>query len=125
MESLSTFRPTSFAPPVPQNYEELGIPESLVLDLVLRRLLLEGFSSLQSLSRALKLSVRIVDQAFRHLRSQQLVEVKGMVGNDYTFVLSQAGKNLARTGSRSPNTPALLRYRSATTPGRVVLKPQK
>jgi hypothetical protein len=95
MESLSTFRPTSFAPPVPQNYEELGIPESLVLDLVLRRLLLEGFSSLQSLSRALKLSLQIVDHAFRHLRSQQLVEVKGMIGNDYTFVLSQAGKNLA------------------------------
>ncbi|MBL8295394.1 MAG: AAA family ATPase, partial [Bryobacterales bacterium] len=61
----------------------------------LRRLLLEGFSSLHSLSRALKLSLPVVDHAFRHLRSQQLVEVKGMIGNDYSFVLSQAGKNLA------------------------------
>ena len=66
-----------------------------MLDLVLRRLLLEGFSSLHSLSRALKLSLPVVDHAFRHLRSQQLVEVKGMIGNDYSFVLSQAGKNLA------------------------------
>jgi len=57
--------------------------------------MLEGFSSLASLSRALKLSLPIIDQAFRQLRSQQLLEVKGMVGNDYTFVLSQAGKNLA------------------------------
>jgi hypothetical protein len=86
---------SSFAPASPQDYETLGIPESLVLDLVLRRLLLEGFSNLQSLSRSLKLSLPIVDQAFRHLRSQQLLEVKGMIGNDYTFVLSQAGKNLA------------------------------
>jgi hypothetical protein len=94
MATLSQFRP-AFAPPVPQNYDDLGIPESLVLDLVLRRLLLEGFSSLHSLSKALKLSLPIVDHAFRHLRSQQLIEVKGMIGNDYTFVLSQAGKNLA------------------------------
>jgi hypothetical protein len=94
MATLSQFRP-AFAPPAPQTYEDLGIPESLVLDLVLRRLLLEGFSSLQSLSKALKLSLPIVDHAFRHLRGQQLIEVKGMIGNDYTFVLSQAGKNLA------------------------------
>jgi len=84
-----------FRPSVPTTYEELGIPESLVLDLVLRRLLIEGFSTLASLSRALKLSMPIVDLAFRHLRNQQLVEVKGMAGNDYQFVLSQAGKQLS------------------------------
>lgn len=86
---------SSFKPRIPQNCAELGISESLVLDLVLRRLLLEGFSSLHSLHRALRLSLPVVDWAFRHLRSQQLVEVKGMIGNDYSFVLSQAGKNLA------------------------------
>jgi len=84
-----------FAPPVPQTYEELGLPQSLVLDLVLRRLLLEGFSSLQSLTRSLRLSPPIVEAAFRHLRQQQLIEVKGMIGNDYTFVLSGSGKTLA------------------------------
>jgi predicted ATPase with chaperone activity len=84
-----------FEPAIPQSYEELGLPQSLVLDLVLRRLLLEGFSSLQSLSEALRLSIPIVDAAFRHLRQQQLVEVKGMIGNDYTFVLSANGKQLA------------------------------
>ena len=84
-----------FAPAVPQNHEELGIPVSLVLDLVLRRLLIEGYSTLQSLSTALKLSIPIVDSAFRQLRSHQHVEVKGMIGNDYQFVLSQAGKQLA------------------------------
>lgn len=75
--------------------EDLHLPESLILDLVLRRMLLEGFASLQSLSKNLRLSLPVVDRAFRHLRSQQLLEVKGMLGNDYQFILSRAGKDLA------------------------------
>ncbi|MCW5980652.1 MAG: AAA family ATPase [Bryobacteraceae bacterium] len=94
MSVLAGVRP-GFAPAVPQDMQELDLPESLVLDLVLRRVLLEGFSTLQTLSKALRLSLPIVHQMFNHLRSQQLVEVKGMVGNDYRFVLSQAGKELA------------------------------
>jgi predicted ATPase with chaperone activity len=85
---------TVFSPPVPQNFAELGISENLVLDLVLRRMMIEGFSNLASLSRSLRLSVPIVDMAFKHMRQQQLVEVKGMSGNDYNFVLSAAGKQL-------------------------------
>lgn len=92
---MTATQTSSFAPPIAQTFQELGISESLVLDLVLRRMLLEGFSNLRGLSKSLRLSVPIVDQAFRHMRSQQLVEVKGMVGNDYNFVLSAAGKQLA------------------------------
>jgi hypothetical protein len=86
---------SSFRPPIPQTYEQLGISETLVLDLVLRRMLMEGMSSLRGLGQSLRLSFPIVEIAFRHMRSQQLVEVKGMQGNDYQFVLSQAGKQLA------------------------------
>ena len=86
---------SGFAPGVPQTFEELGISQSLALDLVLRRLLLEGFSNLQSMSRTLKLSLPILTIVFNHMRQQQLVEVKGMIGNDYHFTLSQAGKLLA------------------------------
>ena len=75
--------------------EELGISQSIVIDLMLRRLLLEGFSNLQTLSRKLRLSVAILNGVFQHMRQQQLVEVKGMSGNDYNFALSQAGKLLA------------------------------
>src|SRR5579862_3246419 len=94
---MATFAPVrnAFSPPVPQTLAELGVPESLVLDLVLRRMLIEGYSSLAGLSRSLRISVPIIDQAFRHMRSQQLVEVKGMIGNDYNFTLSAAGKQLA------------------------------
>src|SRR5271170_1787710 len=86
---------TTFSPTIPQTFEDLGISQSLVLDLVVRRLLLEGFSNLQSLSNTLKLSVPILNVVFTHMRQLQLVEVKGMLGNDYNFTLSQAGKQLA------------------------------
>jgi hypothetical protein len=94
MATLAPARP-SFAPSVPQNLEELGIAQGLVLDLMLRRLLLEGYSSLQVLSDKLKLSIAVVDLVFRHMRQQQLVEIKGMIGNDYSFMLSAAGRALA------------------------------
>ena len=94
---MATFAPvrSAFNPAIPQNFTQLGVPESLVMDLVVRRLLIEGYSSLASLARALRLSVPVVDTVFKHMRSQQLVEVKGMTGNDYNFVLSGAGKQLA------------------------------
>ncbi|MBZ5632436.1 MAG: AAA family ATPase [Acidobacteriia bacterium] len=85
----------SFLPPVPQNFADLGVPESLVLDLMLRRMVIEGFSSMTGLSRSIRVSLPIVDLVFKHMRSQQLVEIKGMSGNDYQFVLSAAGKQLA------------------------------
>jgi predicted ATPase with chaperone activity len=47
------------------------------------------------LSRAIRISLPIVDLVFKHMRSQQLVEIKGMSGNDYQFTLSAAGKQLA------------------------------
>ena len=87
--------PSTFNPATPQNFADLGISESLVLDLVLRRLMIEGYSTLAGLSRSLRISVPIVDIAFKHMRQQQLVDVKGMTGNDYNFTLSAAGKQLA------------------------------
>src|SRR5580704_5780763 len=86
---------SGFSPTIPQSFEDLGISQSLVLDLVLRRMLLEGFSNLQSLSNTLRLSVSILHTVFKHMRAQQLIDVKGMLGNDYNFTLSQAGKVLA------------------------------
>ena len=94
METLAPAR-SAFLPPIPQTFEKLGISENLILDLVLRRMLLEGHSNLQRLSKSLRLSVPIIDLVFRHMRQQQMVEVKGMAGNDYNFTLSSAGKQLA------------------------------
>jgi hypothetical protein len=94
---MPTFAPVraAFHPTTPQNFKELGIRESLVLDLVIRRMLIEGYSSLTGLSNSLRLAVPIIDAVFKHMRAQQLVEVKGMIGNDYNFTLSTAGRQLA------------------------------
>ena len=94
MATGTSTRP-SFLPKVPINLEKLGIPPSMVTDLMLRRLLIDGTSSLQSMSKALRLAVPIVETVFRQMRSQQLVEVKGMQGNDYNFVLTNAGRSMA------------------------------
>ena len=94
MATAAGIRP-AFFPAVPQTFEDLGISQNLVLDLMLRRLLLEGYSTLGTLSQKLKLSIPIIDAVFRHMRQQQLIEVKGMVGNDYQFILSESGKRLA------------------------------
>ena len=98
MASLAPARPSTvprFAPAPPQTIEDLGIAQTLVLDLMLRRLLLEGYCTLASLSEKLKLSVPVLDVVFRHMRNQQMIEIKGMVGNDYNFSLSGAGKQIA------------------------------
>ena len=94
---MATFVPvrSSYLPPVPQNFADLGVPEGLVLDLMLRRMVIEGFCTMNGLSRSIRVSLPIVDMVFKHMRQQQLVEIKGMNGNDYQFVLSAAGKQLA------------------------------
>jgi len=94
---MATFAPVrcAFNPSIPQDFQELGISDTLVLDLVLRRMLIEGYSSIAGLGRSLKLSHQVIDLMFKHMRSLQLVEIKGMIGNDYSFTLSAAGKSLA------------------------------
>src|SRR5581483_6018663 len=84
-----------FWPEIPYKVEELGIPRSSVIDLILRRLYAVGTGSLATLSSTLKLSWQVVETVFHQLRTQQLVEVKGMVGNDYTFALTANGRTMA------------------------------
>lgn len=57
--------------------------------------MLEGTSTLQGLSQTLRISLPIIDTIFRQLRSQQLLDVKGMIGNDYHFSLTTNGRNFA------------------------------
>jgi hypothetical protein len=85
----------TYNPAPPTRISELDIPEALVVDLVLRRAMLDGTTSLRGLSVALKLTVPVVEAVFRHLRDQKMLEVKGMEGDDYVFTLTQAGRSLA------------------------------
>ena len=80
----------------PATFGELGIPESLVRDIFLRRLRQDGVKTLASMSDALKLATPIVENIFEDLRQRHLVEVRGMVGDDYRFSLTKAGDELAK-----------------------------
>ena len=82
-------------PVIPDRIEDLGIPRSLVADLVLRYLWLHGTASLARLHDTLKLSFPILETLFHQFRQQQLLEVKGMQGNDYAFSLTAGGRTQA------------------------------
>jgi len=85
----------AYCPPPPETIEATGIPPSLITDLVLRRTYSSGVSTLQSLGQSLKLSPLVLETVFREMRQQMLVEVKGMVGNDYNFCLTEKGRSQA------------------------------
>ena len=84
-----------FVPPVPRDLEGMGISLGLVTDLFLRRLSVEGTTTLQTLSGVLKIPIQVLLPIFTSLRQQQFIEVKGMVGNDYRISLSGGGRTLA------------------------------
>lgn len=85
----------TFKPGIPYDPEQLGVPFSMVVDLFVRRLYSEGTSSYTSMRRGLKLSHPIVEAVFRHLQKQQLVDIRGIVGEEYSFSLTNAGRQLA------------------------------
>jgi hypothetical protein len=82
-------------PVIPDRIEDLGIPRALVNDLILRYLWLHGTGTLTALNESLKLSFPILEMIFHQFRQQQLLEVKGMMGNDYSFSLTASGRALA------------------------------
>jgi hypothetical protein len=56
---------------------------------------LHGAGTLATLNTALKLSFPVLETLFHQFRQQQLLEVKGMLGNDYSFTLTSTGRALA------------------------------
>ena len=86
-------------PTVPRNLDDLKIPHTLVTNLMLRHLRTRGVSTLASLSESMKVSVTVIETLFEELRKLQLIHVKGMVGNDYAFELTSAGRTQATESS--------------------------
>jgi len=92
--AISEIRP-AFFPTAPEKVADLGVSEGLLLDLMVRRLSLEGTSNLTALGEKLKLSYPVISHLFNTMRQHHLVEVKGMLGNDYWITLSGAGRTLS------------------------------
>ncbi len=86
-------------PVIPDRMDNLGIPRAMIVDLVLRYLWLHGAATLTALHQGLKLSFPVLETLFHQMRQQQLLEVKGMLGNDYSFALTAAGRQQAAARS--------------------------
>ncbi len=85
-----------FVPKAPETVEQLGISQNILVDLMLKMILLQGETTVGWLGRQMKVNGAIANTVFSHLRKEQYVEVKGMVGNDYMLSLSAAGRKLAQ-----------------------------
>jgi predicted ATPase with chaperone activity len=87
------------APPPPRSIAETGIPESAVVDLLLKTLHVQSAQQGQQLAEALGLPFPIVDDLLLTLQQRRLLEVRGVVGHGrggYTFELTVAGRDRAR-----------------------------
>ncbi len=86
-------------PTAPTTVAELGIPETMIEDLLLQRLVLDGRSSVTRLADASALSVGIVDAAVDRLRQLLMLEIQGMEGRDYVLAPTEKGKQEATSRS--------------------------
>lgn len=93
----------SHCPSAPRNLADLKISPALLTDLMLRHLRTHGVSSFSSLNAYMKISSSIIQVLFEQMRKQQLIGVKGLTGQDYSFDLTTSGRNLAAERSQMCN----------------------
>ena len=76
--------------------DDLGLPETVVIDLILRRILFDGRTLLSRLSESLGLTGQLIDGVIRHLREdKKYVDFESMIGRDWLVALTALGKKLA------------------------------
>jgi hypothetical protein len=95
LQSAPELTGDGFSPAVPHSLDELGIARRTVSDIFLRRVYIEGTTTLRSVSRSLKLSPVILDRIYRHLAHEKLLDVRAATEDDCTFSLTRAGQRLA------------------------------
>jgi hypothetical protein len=79
----------------PQTIGDTGIRRTLLEDLALKSLYLNGEMSLLELAERTSLSLPVVEELFQFFRREQLCEVKGMSRGTHVIVASNAGKERA------------------------------
>jgi hypothetical protein len=85
----------AYYPSVPRDTDSLKLPYSVLTDLMLRHLRTYGVTSIRALTGLMKVSSPVIQILFEQMRKQLLIEVKGSTGLDYSFALTEAGRNLA------------------------------
>jgi predicted ATPase with chaperone activity len=81
--------------PAPQTTEELGIRRSLLEDLALKFLYLEGEMTVRELGEKTRVSKGVINEVFDYLRKEQFCEIKGMAAGDFRITTTMLGKERA------------------------------
>ena len=79
----------------PRAMEDLGVPEALVHDIVLRVALAMGRTTTLQLCTKLALSPGLMTKVVEDLRDLQFIEIQGMDGRDYRLATTGAGRQQA------------------------------
>ena len=82
-------------PSPPSSINDLGIAASLIEDIILQRLVIDGRSSVSRMAQATALSVGVVDSTVDGLRQRMYLEIQGMDGRDYILAPTEKGKTEA------------------------------
>jgi hypothetical protein len=90
----------SLVPKAPIDMESLDLPWSLVVDLIARRLNLDGVANLASLGAKLRLPYAVVEAVFRYFQKEKLVEIRGSDGEGFNLSLTAAGHKFAGDRTR-------------------------
>ena len=86
--------------PVPRTIEDLGLPETVIVDLILRRILFDGRTLLTRMAETLGLTGQLTESIVRYLREdKKYVDFESMVGRDWLVGLTAVGKKLANDSS--------------------------
>ncbi len=76
----------------PVRQAELGLPEGLIEDLFMRRVLTERMTTISQASDAVAISHAIGDEVAESLRQKKLLEYQGIEGRDYRISLTELGQ---------------------------------
>ncbi len=87
-------------PPVPETFEDLGVPKGVLIQLLLKQCLFRDSISSQEMAHDLKISRRMVDELFAYLKGQGYVQVKArdalsqtsQMALDLRYSLTDSGK---------------------------------
>jgi len=79
----------------PGEMAHLGVPEGLILDIVLRRMLRDGQSSTMQLALDVAVTPYVMEQALSELRDLRLIEVLRLDGRNMAVALTDLGRDQA------------------------------
>ncbi len=80
---------------IPRSVDDLGVPEALIHDIVLRQAVAMGRTSTTRLSSKLALSPSLMTKIVEDLRDLHFLEVQGIDGRDYRLAPTEKGRQQA------------------------------